>query len=69
MELPSSVTAVLVPPCRADRITPCDIFDIVHDAVRDGIIDGISMAEFNEELARLTPAESEDYIQALWDRL
>jgi hypothetical protein len=41
------------------------VFNIVRDAIQAGFIDGITLDDFNAELSVLTPAESEDYVQAL----
>jgi hypothetical protein len=44
---------------------PASVFNIVRDAIQAGFIDGITLDDFNAELSVLTPAESEDYVQAL----
>lgn len=58
-----------VAPCRADRWLPSDIEEVIVDAIASGLIDDVTLPEFNDAMRRLTPAEREDYVQTLWDRL
>ena len=46
-------------------ILPASVFNIVRDAILAGFIAGVTLDDFNAELSLLTPAESEDYVQAL----
>ena len=45
-----------------------EVTTAVYRAIRLGLLP-LSLAEFEQELAVLTPAQREDYIQDLWDRL
>jgi hypothetical protein len=44
------------------------IREIVEDAICAGLI-STTLAEFEEALDQRTPAQQEEYLQALWDEL
>jgi hypothetical protein len=54
-----------------DRFSPvpCPIHEIVRDAIKAGVIDGITPSEFEHELNLRSGYAREDYLQDLWDRI
>lgn len=42
---------------------------IVRDAIQDGLIRSVTVAEFDRECRTLKGVELENYLQRLWDQL
>jgi hypothetical protein len=46
-----------------------DIQAVVRDCIKAGLIDTVSLSEFNEQVSTLQDGELEDYLQRLWDEI
>lgn len=46
-----------------------DIKAVVRDCIKAGLIDTVSLSEFNEQVSTLQDGELEDYLQRLWDEI
>ena len=42
---------------------------IVRDAIQDGLIRSVTLAEFDRQCRTLNGADLENYLQRLWDQL
>ncbi|WP_316173002.1 hypothetical protein [Bradyrhizobium sp. SZCCHNRI2049] len=49
--------------------TPDDTAYTVRDAIRSGALPDLTVTEFDEKMDSLSPAERDDFVQELWDRL
>ena len=46
-----------------------DVQTIVEDSVKDGLVEGLTLTQYRQEISQLTGYALEDYLQDLWDRV